>query len=269
MTARQWAARAEPGTPIQWRNLELAAFAEHPKVVRALDPSGKYRFGGPRKIGALRGTGIVIAVIVGIFVVMIPSAIGLAALIPNRPGRASVDPATAVPVAGCIYAYSLLVLIISLVMWLREGRKRTQFGQAQAIAAIITGVLGTPASAIRGSEAHLAHWQLWTMLIGLHTVFAIVLVVLHGAGSTRPDTTPSSAPKPLQAVRRRVKQLSPATREAVRADLSSAIDVLADRDLITAEDADWARDADLGMLALRMAQHPRHHHGTDRDGPPG
>jgi hypothetical protein len=54
-------------------------------------------------------------------------------------------------------------------------------------------------------------------------------------------------------VRLAVEKLPASEQAAVRADLDAAIAVLERRGFLTADDAEWARGAELGKLALRMS----------------
>jgi hypothetical protein len=281
MTAQAWAEATPAGAPVRWRALEVAAFESQPKVLRALDPKGKYAHGRNRG-GGWRKTGLALLGFFAVIVFYFPSIAGFTTLIGDRFNRSHPDPNVTVPVAGSIFAFALAMLVVTFVSWLRSGRPKDVGGEVQSSAAAVLGWLSAYVAGTRGSAANTAGWQLWTGVIALcaafGTVYLVLLLIAHRAASARElkaklrgETAASGAQavagsgaavEPLKQVRLAVERLSPDDQARVRGDIDGAIDTLAARGVISADEAQWARGAELGKLALRMSQ-PRPRRAPD------
>jgi hypothetical protein len=274
MTANEWAAGIQPGTTVRWRALETAAFAGHPDVAHRIDPLGEFgpprpaaSGGGARMLGAVGKVAFVAVVIVGVIVFYFPAIFGVATLIGDRFGREHPDPFVTIPVTGVIFAYVFVTLVITFVPWVRGGRKKDLLRESQALAAAGLGIISVFLAWSLGASAGVPNWQLWTAVMAVATVFAIVYCVMtlraHRAETVRSlkarlrgdvdddgdDTLPR---EPVKRVRQVIDRLTDEDKQAVRRDLEAAIADLASRGVITADAAGVARGCALGALSLRM-----------------
>jgi hypothetical protein len=187
-------------------------------------------------------------------------------LVGDRFGRSNPDPNTVVPAAGVICAVGLAGLVIGVVSWTRGGRRPSGAAEGQAGIAAVLGTLSVVIATRKATGADVQGWPLWILPIVLTAVAGAMLWWLlvrakraHGAASrttARQGAAPVGRVEPLKRVRLQVERLSAEHQLAVRRDITAAIDALEARAVISHDEADRARDADLGKLALRMSQGP-------------
>lgn len=283
MTALSWVRSRPSDQAVRWKALEVAAFAAYPRVVRQLDPRGRYRSAadtGKQSTTDRHGTAgqaakalaLVLAAIPVVLLMVLaffPAIIGFALLVGDRFGRTHPDPHVSVPAAGIIFVFAFVVLGTDFVYWLRKRRERDGLRETQAVTAALFALLSVAPAARRIDEGQLAgyEWALVPMVAtaALGVVYAILLLRAGRAArrdrlraSSRGEKTFASTGGtpgvPLAPVRAAISKLTQAQRDAVRADLDEAIVALRDQGAISAQDAAWASRADLGMLAYHMAQ---------------
>ena len=282
MTAEGYASTLVPGDAVRWRALEVQAFLDYPRVLKVLDPSRKYHSKAEVGNKAVRAVGTaakntltvigVLLFILGIVVFVFPVAIGLTVLVGGRFAQAPIPVDVALPIAGIIFAYQLVALLISFVLWVRGGKQKDAFRETQAGAGAIFGVVSCIVAVVRDATASVPVWPGWAIIILVSTAFAIVFTVMllnaRAEARREPASTKSTGAKggagangvsgaavePLKLVRLEVEKLPDTDQAAIRADLSAAIDDLRTRGVISDRDAEWAQGADLGKLALRMSQ---------------
>ncbi|MBX9244912.1 hypothetical protein ICW40_08815 [Actinotalea ferrariae] len=275
-TARDRAAALGAGDTVPWRALEVAAFADEPKVLRVLDRKGERRRRAAQSPGA-RAWWMVrsVAFALILLVVMFAPVWGMTRLLSG--GRSSIsdefDPHDTIPDAGALFVLGLLVLVLYVWGWVRGGRPRDPFLLLQSQVAAITGAISAVLISGQGSRDAVPDWELWILPVLATAVLGIMAWVLYAvtrrSAAARRDgeTTPaergrSTAVEPLRPVRLAVEKLPAHRREAIRADLHAAIDDLLRRGVIDDDVARVATDADLGKLALRMSQ-PVHRTTSD------
>lgn len=257
MTAAARAAELDPEQPVRWRALELAAFADHPTVLHALDPSGGH---GRRKPGG----GVVVAGIIAIigFLVAIAPVYAFAMLFEYRFGYSRGDAAERIPMAGIVDAIYAPLLIGAIIWWAVRGRRFERPLLVLAATCTVTGALSAALAAVRGVSEQVPGWQAWSVpmvvvcLAGL--VWSLLLLRARGRAAAERGAAPRTAAtrtagEPLQRVRVAVERLDAGEQQKVRADLDAAIATLERRGAIDAADAEQARGAELGKLALRMS----------------
>jgi hypothetical protein len=256
--ARTWAAAVQPGTPVQWRALEVAAFRDHPSVLEQLDPAGRYN-GGKRHRGRVTRQLLWAVPAVVVSAVVYGSPVwGFVTIASGRfrSPSATPDHATRIPAAGVLFAISL-VLLVGLLAWgLRDRRLPGAFVQVQAWLLTVLGGLGAAGVARGGARDDVPGWELWTAFIGASAAIAVVVLVAHHHLRRALPEAPVDR-QPLGRVRRQVQRLTPAEQQAVRDDVAAAVRDLADRGVVSAADAAWAQQADPGMLAVQMSQRRR------------
>ena len=252
MTATEAAARIQPGSPVRWRDLELAAFREHSGVVRALDPRG-------RRSAAARSPLRILRIVVVALVALCP-VWSFASLLGGRFIAVQVDGETAIPMAAIFTTIGL-----AMPLWLAwrglsdPAQRRGSLAGIGALYAGIGVVLGilVVARAEPGQSLALALVPFAaTVLVGLVLVVAGALFATRGTSAVRTGRA-STAGGPLPGVRAAVARLDEPARAAVRADLETAIMDLERRGVVDRGAAAAARRADLGLLAVRMAQSPK------------
>lgn len=249
MTAVAAAAAMQPGSSVRWRDLELAAFAAHPSVVRALDPRGRRSRAARSPMRIVRTVAIALVVLAPVWC--------LAFLGGGWFTSAQGDPGFDVPAAAVVAAIGLVVpgwLVWTVVR--TPAQRRPSVAVIGAIYVAVGGVLAGLVVARAGTGQAIALPLVpFVATIGL----GLVLVVLGGVFALRGGRTvaPRVAPGPLPAVRAAVARLDDAERAAVRTDLETAIIDLERRGVVGRGPAAAARRADLGLLALRMAQAPK------------
>lgn len=252
MTATEAAARIQPGSPVRWRDLELAAFREHADVVRALDPRG-------RRSSAARSPLRIVRIVVVALVALCP-VWSFASLLGGRFTAVQVDGETAIPMAAIFTTIGLAMPLWLAWRGLSDPEQRrgslAGIGGIYAGIGVVLGIL-VVARAEPGQSIALALVPFAaTVLVGLVLVAAGALFAMRGSRAPRPGR--ASAPGgPLSGVRAAIERLDEPARTAVRADLDAAIVDLERRGVVDRGAAAAARRAELGLLALRMAQSPK------------
>lgn len=251
--------RTQPKAPVKWRDLELAAFAEHPGVLDQLAPERKLK-GSKRRWELLWGVPAAI-VVAAVFAAPIW---GFTTLVGDRFGRSTLEPGGTIPAAGIIFGIGLILLVVNLVRWRLAGRPDGGLAYAQAALAFVLGVPSVAIAAVQGPRAEVPSWQLWTLPIIVSTLIGgtwlVLLVVQRRITRSREDPRARASRKtatPLARVTDEVALLTPEARDAVSRDLEVAISDLESREVISAADAVVARRAELGLLKLRMYQQSR------------
>ena len=176
MTATEAAARIQPGSPVRWRDLELAAFREHSGVVRALDPRG-------RRSAAARSPLRILRIVVVALVALCP-VWSFASLLGGRFIAVQVDGETAIPMAAIFTTIGL-----AMPLWLAwrglsdPAQRRGSLAGIGALYAGIGVVLGilVVARAEPGQSLALALVPFAaTVLVGLVLVVAGALFATRG-----------------------------------------------------------------------------------------
>ena len=260
MSAQEWVVRTQPKPPVKWRDVEIAAFAEHPSVLDQLDPARAFR-------GTKRGWELVWGVPAAILVAVVFAAPiwGLTTLVGDRFGRSTLETSGTIPAAGIIFGIGSILLVVNFVRWLRAGKPKEGMRDAQAGMAFVLGAPSIAIVAVQGPRDVVPFWELWVLPIVFTTVVGGVFLVMLRAerGKTRsvpkslPETVEKQKSSPLARVTDEVALLNPEARDAVSRDLDDAIAYLEARKLITVADAEVARQAELGLLKLRMYQQSR------------
>ena len=253
MNAVELAARISRGSTVPWSRLEHAAFSGYPEAVTTL--------GAGRKRTKLELLWFVPLVVVVLCVALAPLA---GAVILSNGGRWATaarasDPATTIPASGILFGAAAVAMIVLVVHWIvsKESTLVRGFGLYTALCA--AGAL--VAIDRLGEEHEVASYQLWRIPVAVAAVLGGILGVLLIVDRLTRGRRRTSAPAGLSAAqselldarRERVAQLPEAVRDAVRRDLDAAVQDLERRGLITVADAELARSAELGGLALRMA----------------
>ena len=276
MTAQVWAAAVRRDKSVSWRGLEVAAFEAHPRSQRMLDPKGKYHRAQrhPAKtlliyVAAIPAALVLIALLLG-------PVCGLAALAVGRNESVArqFDPLGAVHSAGIILAvYVAAWLIPIVVLWWRSGRKDPEdrksgaFSSLNAGIAFLGGAACSAVAAYHGAASAVPNWPLWSVPMyaatGIGAGFAVAIFAVH---HRTPRPTPeqeqqrrasaqdAATSKRFNRIQNRIRRLPAAEQASVRHDIDAAIRDLAARDVISADDREWALGADLGRLALHMSQ---------------
>ena len=276
MTAQAWAATVRRDKPVSWRGLEVAAFEAHPRIQRMLDPKGEHHRAkkNPARtllicLGAVPGALLLIALFLG-------PVCGLAALAVGRNESVArqFDPLGAVHSAGIILAiYVAAWLIPIVVLWWKSGRKDPEdrksgaFSSVNAGIALLGGAACSAVAAYHGANSAVPNWPLWSVPMyaatGIGAGFAVAIFTVH---HRTPRPTPeqeeqqrataqdAATSKRFNRIQDRIRRLPAAERASVRHDIDAAIRDLAARDVISADDREWALGADLGRLALHMSQ---------------
>jgi hypothetical protein len=117
---------------------------------------------------------------------------------------------------------------------------------------------------MNGLNSNVESWQTWIIpimsTVVLAAVFLVLLIVARASQGARAQSTtqagagdvPPNKIAVLKRRRERVAALSDHERASIMNDIESTIDDLEHRGLISAQEAERARGAELGALALRM-----------------
>lgn len=217
MSAHDRAVQTHTGSSVRWDRLERGAFAAHPEVLER------------RRVPAWqRAVQVVLIAVWG--TLSLAPVWGFAAI--GRSGLNSFDNDAAVwlPRAGMLYVVALVVLVAATAHWLSSGRRKIAYVALQSWLTLILGLLTAAAIRIRGVEDSVAGWQTWMYCTFAAVVWAAVLVGVVPFTSRFGPAEITAHERTLLATRReRVMRLSDLEREAVRADLTSAIDDLQQR----------------------------------------
>jgi hypothetical protein len=254
--ARDLAAKVQPGSTVRWDRLERAAFAGHPSVLAE---------GGPKKRVRKNNWNLIwgIPLVILYFFSYLAPIWGTAAISVSRFQTFRQDTEETIPLSGTLFIFALALLIVSIVHWFFKGRRRNGFYEVQAALAFTLGGLSAAAVRMNGVNDSVEGWELWIIpvmaTVVLGAVFLVLLLIARlaesrrsGPASSGGDALPANKIQVLKHRRELVAQLTEADRAAIRDDIESAIDDLERRGLISAAEADRARGAELGALALRM-----------------
>ena len=163
------------------------------------------------------------------------------------------DPEPVLPIAGLFFIWTVFSLIVSVVHWLIKGRPRQRYYELQAWLAVLLGAVTAVGVAFRGSRESFEQWPLWIIpVIVAITLGAAFLLVLLVTNTSKGAGLPPKSLEILKRRREQVTHLADAERTAIELDLEAAIGDLERRGLISDVEADRARVAELGALALRM-----------------
>lgn len=263
MNAREVAAGVEPGQEVPWRILETEALSGFPKVAKKISPPGygAKPTAGRRFVGLVGGILLVIGVIVFSIGYFFPSIVGVAILVAGRGGQASAASSWAVPVAGVIFAWAGVALVIDGVVWWVHGHKVDGFAATKAIVALVLGAISIGVLSARGSADDVPGWQAWAVIVAGVCVIAVVYLVLLLISRAKEAAARRASPiaddglpvSPARGVARALRPLTDADRAGITADIDGAITDLEARGVITDADAASARKAQVGALARRMA----------------
>lgn len=265
MSARNAAAKVQPGSTVRWDRLERAALSEHQSVLDKVWPSLDKKV---HKFWAWNLLWAIPVVILYLACYFAP-VWGAAAMGVNGrfTGARDMDPEQAIPLAGIFYVIALVMSLISFVHWLITGRRRNGFYQVQAWMVLVLGAITALRVTYKGEGDSVESWQMWLIPVGAAVVFAAIVLVCHlvvnlsrdvrmesnsRSSASAEATLPPNKLELLKQRREQVARLSDAERAALRLDIDAAINELAHRGVITEAEAERARDAELGALALRM-----------------
>ena len=253
VSARELAAKVQPGSTVRWDRLERAAFSAHPSVLGEGVPKQKVRKNNWNLIWG-------IPLVILYFFSYLAPIWGTAAISANRFQSYRPDAEDTIPLSGTLFIFALALLVVSIVHWTIKGRPRNGFYEVQAALAFTLGGLSAAAVRMNGINESVDSWQTWiipilaSVLLGI--VFFVLLLVARFTGTrSRPDGESSLPRNKVQLLKQRrdqVAQLSETERSAIARDLESAISDLERRGLISAAEAERARGTELGGLALRM-----------------
>lgn len=242
----------------------MAAFADHPGVLNALDPSGRNHRPRATAAGVAAGAAMLLLVLL-----ILAPIVALVIVVVDWFGQPAA-PEVCIPAASIILMCTLPLLVASFVGWYRSDRRRDQFRELQSSVLGGFGLLTLLVALLRSGTQDYPDGLRWSAGIAVPALFAASFWVAlvrdavrqeRAAGSRRTGSasdageTGSATPsEPLRHVRLAVEKLSEADRAAVRQDLDAAIGELERRGIIDAATAVRARAAELGKLALRMSQ---------------
>ena len=258
MSARDLAAKVQPGSTVRWDRLERAAFAAHPAV---LEDGGTRKKTHKNKWNLIWGIPLVILY----FFCYLAPILGTAAISVSRFQTYQQDAEERIPLSGTLFVFALFLLVISFVHWLFAGRRRNGFYEMQAGLALVLGGLSAVAVRMFGFNESVDSWQKWIIpvlaTVVLAAVFLGFLVVAHISQGARPRSISGDGTggvlsrnkiELLKRRREQIEQLFEGEQAAVKRDLEDAIGDLERRGLISDVEVDRARAAELRALGLRM-----------------
>ncbi len=240
----QWAANVQPGTPVRWKQFELAAWQGNRGVLRAMEP-GKHRISQ-------------LWLAVGLVIVLSAPIFGSALLMGSRFGIVPVDRPDRLPWASLIFLIGDLLLVplaIKVMFSSAPSRGSRGLGLYALVLGGVTAALGYGA----GRDPDVDRpWLLLAPIIA--TALAGLVLLIASRESPRPSRAEKLSTQDRAAASRRatissaVDQVPTDERRAVEEDLRLGIRDLQTRGVISAEDAQRALDAPLGGLSHHMAQ---------------
>lgn len=238
-------ARAVDTTDFSWTALEAAAFRAHPSVAHAVVRAERER-GTPPTPAAKWGR-----MLVGLPAVVVMLAPVLAPGIIVAFGRGPEARVAAVIVAGALAAAHVVLRVRE---WLRLGRGIPVGTPREVVLAAISVPFGVLASVLAGMVAAAgespAAWASFAALVAMTGSCGASVAVLRSAAK-RGRMLPRTAEMEAQAA---LAALTRPERDAVSADLASALEVLVERGMISEVARGEALRAPLGALArLRWA----------------
>lgn len=256
MSARDLAAKVQPGSTVRWDRLERAAFAAHPSVLGE---------GGAKKTVRKNNWNLIwgIPLVILYFFCYLAPIWGVAAISVSRFQTYRQDTEETIPLSGTLFIFAFALLVVSVIHWIIKGRPRNGFYEVQAALAFTLGGLSAAAVRMNGVNDSVESWQTWIIPIMATVVLAVIFFILllvarfSAARRSRPQgdaesALPANKIQQLKQRREQVALLSEPEQAAVRGDIESAVRDLERRGLISAAEAARARGAELGGLALRM-----------------
>jgi len=263
VTARDVAAKVEPGQDVPWALLETEAFADHPGVAWYLKPDGyRVHFGLWRTMVAYtRGVWFLVAMILIALGYYFPNVVAFAIVVNGRFGMSDFDPHFSIPVAGALFGYSALAMAAeSAVRLAKEPKDDKGLRQTLAVADVVFGIIGVITISTVGPDNDVAAWPVWAVVTAISTgvavaYFVAMTVVRRRVTARRKTEGPTVEPlpsKPNNVIKRALRRLTEQQRSAARSDIDAAITDLADRGVVADQEASVAREAGLAALAKRM-----------------
>lgn len=251
MTPLERARAAVPGEAVCWKQLELDAFREHPAVLRGLDPSIRVRGGR-----SARDRLTMLLPWLGMAAIASP-LVAMAILVPSRISAAApVDSASAVPASSMLFLFADLALVPTAVAMLRRRRGDRFFRGVGAFALVMALLTVAIAVGVQPTVEHVWLWMLPVLVAGVAGLAIALLPVPAPAAAPARGRGGGDGPRsgPRAVARAAIAELDDAERQRAAAELRAAIDELARSGAVSARDADRAKGAELGMLAIRMSQ---------------
>lgn len=246
--ATRWAREQDPDRPVRWKSLEIAAFSDHAKVVRALGPTRDEKRALKHQF-TWRDALLLPVVLVMIAVSFYP-AVAFVLLVDGGRFRIEGIPAeVAVPLAGAILGVGGLIELSMAIGAARRGWTGRGGATSHSVS-LIFGTLAIVTLARRGAQDDVALWPVWAAIGAISVVAgaAGMVVVRRTASGRRPEAGPRLG------ARARIAALPDSAREAIRLDLSRALDVLESRGLVSETETRRARRAELGLLSIAVSQ---------------
>lgn len=246
--AQHWAQQQSPERAIRWKSLEIAAFASHPRVVRALGPTREEKREARHNPKTPWWLFAAIPLLLLATLILFYPAAAFLLLVNGRTGRfdiAGIDAALAIPMAGVV----LLVGGAAHVFSITRRRERGAFDGSLDAVAVLFGAGSVLLIAGRGRSDDVTAWPLW-MVVALLVVAAGITGLVRGR--SLPAPTPVVNGTPRAGARRAVARLPVPARQAVERDIDAAVDDLERRGLVTPAIASRARAADLAMLSIAI-----------------
>lgn len=242
--AAQWAATVQPGTPVRWKELELAAWHGNRGVLRAMEP-GRHRSS-------------LIWLSVAVVLVLSGPILGFALIMGSRFDLVDVSRPARLPWTSLFFLISDLVLV-PLAIWVLFSSATRRGSRGLGLYALLLG----GASALMGYRAGQdpdveRPWLLLAPII-VAALAGLVLLIASRSGP-RPSRAEELSTQDRAAASRRatissaVDQVPTGERRAVEQDLRLGIQDLQRRGVIPAEEAQRALDAPPGGLSHHMAQ---------------
>lgn len=254
MTARRTAANLTPGDSVPWRSLEHSAFEDFPEVVSQLRQ--------PMTAGKPPRRFIYFLPLVLLFVVIYGAPIwGLVTVV--GPWGLSQTTRTAqgdITVAGVLFGVALVSLLVHSALWFFSGRPAKTALAGNALMGLLLGGLSAGVTVMRGIENSVPDWALWILpMLACVVVGGTMLLLVRGVRRRSPTPVEPQVSQPsaiaaedLLAIRETIDRVPEENQLTIRTDLTTAIDDLEQRAVITAQDAEHARSAKLGELAVQM-----------------
>lgn len=246
--AQHWAQQQTPARAIRWKSLEVAAFASHPRVVRALGPTREEKREARQNPKVRWWIFLALPLLLVATLVLFYPAAAFLLLADGRTGRFDVDgidAALAIPLAGVV----LLVGGGAHVFSIARRRERGAFDSALDTAAVLFGAATSLSIAGRGRRDDVSAWP-WWLVVALLVIAVGVSGLVRGRSLPAPTRVVNGTPR--AGARRAVARLPGPARQAIERDIEAAIGDLERRGLVTPTMAERARAADLAMLSIAV-----------------
>ncbi|WP_159599985.1 hypothetical protein [Agromyces humi] len=250
MTAAEYAAAiVKTGEPLSWAALERAAFAEHPDVLKALDPPPRSQAerGDAHPVHRIGVWGLVLTGALAGIAAVVPIAAAIVIALPQSFGWDPVVCVTIAAVAAILYIAAVTAELIRDRKQLPSGRLTAQlftnagFSTVAAfIAYDITG--GAPTVQTAWAVATIGAMAVASIAGALHTIVRRN----HIAAGADVEVLPSEETA-LLALR-----LPDAERARIIKDIDEAVDLLEKERVIQTEVAESVKQADLGTITAEL-----------------